>query len=235
MRTLAIVPVKSFDEAKQRLAAQLARGSRSSLAQAMFSDVLAALGRVHTVDAIAVVTADPAAQQLAHGRALVLHDSAQAGQSDAVQIGIRHAVATGYPRALLVPGDTPLIDPAEVDSLLDAAESEQLGCGIVSDRHGTGTNALILSPPDAIAPAFGPESLWRHVGLAKAAGVPHRVLPAPSLEHDVDTPEDLAALREAIEGVRGRGQRTWGALHQIDHSRAAGAARAGAGPVEVRA
>jgi 2-phospho-L-lactate guanylyltransferase len=234
VRTLAIVPVKSFDEAKQRLGAQLARGSRSSLAQAMFSDVLAGLGRVRSIDAIAVVTADSAAQQLAHGRALVLHDSAQAGQSDAVQIGIRHAVATGYPRALLVPGDTPLIDPAEVEALLESSERERLGVAIVSDRHGTGTNALVLSPPDAIAPAFGPESLWRHVGLAKAAGVEHRVVPAPSLEHDVDTPEDLAALREAIAGVRGRGQRTWGALHQIDHSRAQPAIREHA-PVEVQA
>jgi 2-phospho-L-lactate/phosphoenolpyruvate guanylyltransferase len=229
VRTLAIVPVKSFDEAKQRLGAQLARGSRSSLAQAMFSDVLAALGRVRAIESIAVVTADPAAQQLAHGRALVLHDSVQAGQSDAVEIAIRHAIATGFARVLLVPGDTPLIDPAEVDELLAVSERERLGVGIVSDRHGSGTNALVLSPPDAIGPAFGPESLWRHVGLAKAAGLAHRVLPAPSLEHDVDTPEDLAALRQAIAGVRGRGQRTWGALHQIDHSRP----RAGAAGVQV--
>jgi 2-phospho-L-lactate guanylyltransferase len=220
LRTLAIVPIKTFDEAKQRLAASLARGSRSSLAQAMFSDVLAALGRVRSIEAVAVITADPAAQQLAHGRALVLHDSAQAGQSDAVEIGIRHAVATGYPRALLVPGDTPLIDPAEVQELLDAAEREALGAAIVADRHGTGTNALVLSPPDAIAPAFGPGSLERHVRIASEAGVAHRVVAVPSLEHDVDTPDDLDALRETITGVRGRGQRTWGALHQIDHSRA---------------
>ncbi|HEX8053238.1 MAG TPA: 2-phospho-L-lactate guanylyltransferase [Thermoleophilaceae bacterium] len=227
MRTLAIVPVKSFDEAKQRLAASLARGSRSSLAQAMFSDVLAALDRARSVEAVAVVTADQAAQQLAHGRALVLHDSAQAGQSDAVEIGIRHAVAAGYPRVLLVPGDTPLMDPAEVDALLDASEREGLGAAIVADRHGTGTNALVLTPPGAIAPAFGPGSLERHVRLAEEAGVAHRVAAVPSLEHDVDTPEDLAALRSVLSGVRGRGQRTWGALHQIDHSRAT--------PVEVRA
>jgi 2-phospho-L-lactate guanylyltransferase len=219
VRTLAIVPVKSFGEAKQRLGASLARGSRSSLAQAMFSDVLAALGRVQTVDSIVVVTADQAAQQLAHGRALVLHDSVQAGQSDAVEIGIRHAAATGYPRVLLVPGDTPLIDAAEVDALLATAEQEGLGAAIVADRHKTGTNALVLSPPDAITPAFGPDSLDRHRRLAREADIPHRVVQVASLEHDVDTPEDLDALREALAAVRGRGQRTWGALHQIDHAR----------------
>ena len=231
MRTLAIVPVKSFDEAKQRLGSSLARGARSSLAQAMFSDVLAALDRTRGVESIAVVTADPAAQQLAHGRALLLHDSAQAGQSDAVQVGIGHALAMGFPRVLLVPGDTPLIDPPEVDDLLETSEREGLQVGIVSDRHGTGTNALVLSPPDAIAPAFGPGSLERHVRLAVGAGSPHRVLPVPSIEHDVDTPEDLEALRDALDGVRVRAQRTRGALRQFD-----ALARATAPPpVEVQA
>jgi 2-phospho-L-lactate/phosphoenolpyruvate guanylyltransferase len=230
VRTLAIVPVKSFYEAKQRLAASLARGSRSSLAQAMFSDVLAALGRVRSIESIVVVTADPAAQQLAHGRALVLHDSAEAGQSDATEIGIRHAAATGFPRVLLVPGDTPLIDPAEVEQLLETAEQEGLSAAIVADRHRTGTNALVLSPPDAMAPAFGPGSLDRHRRLAREADIPHRVVPVASLEHDVDTPEDLEALREALTGVRGRAQRTSGALHQIDNARARPPAA-----VEVRA
>jgi len=219
MRTLAIVPVKSFDEAKQRLSASLARGSRSSLAQAMFSDVLAALGRTQGIESVAVVTADPAAQQLAHGRALLLHDSAQAGQSDAVEIGIRHAEAMAFPRVLLVPGDTPLIDPAEIDVLLETSARDSVQATIVADRHGTGTNALLLSPPDAITPAFGPGSLERHVRLAEEAGVSNRVAPVPSLAHDVDTPEDLEALRDALAGVRGRGQRTWGALHQLDHAR----------------
>jgi len=209
VRTLAIVPVKSFGDAKQRLASALARGSRASLAQAMFSDVLAALARVRQIDAVAVVTGDPAASQLAHGRAMVLPDSAPEGQSAAAQIGIRHALAMGFDRVLLVPGDTPLIDPAEVDELLERTERDDVRVGIVADRHGTGTNALVLAPPDVMGPAFGPGSLDRHVALAEAA---------ESLAHDVDTPEDLAALWGAIELVRDRGQRTRGALHQLERS-----------------
>ena len=231
MRTLAIVPVKGFGEAKQRLSASLAPGARSSLAQAMFSDVLAALDRVRGVEAVVVVTADPAAEQLSHGRALVLHDSAQSGQSAAAEIGVRHAVARGYERALLVPGDTPLIDAAEIDALLDRTERDGTAIGIVADRHGTGTNALVLAPPQAIAPAFGPGSLERHVGLAAGSGLTHRVEHAPTLAHDVDTPEDLAALGDALVGVRGRAQRTSGALHQIDNSRS----RPPPAPAEVRA
>jgi 2-phospho-L-lactate guanylyltransferase len=218
VRTLAIVPVKGFGEAKQRLSAALARGSRRSLAQAMFSDVLAALGRCARVDGVAVVTADRAAAALAEGRATVLYDDAGAGQSAAAQIGIHHALACGFDRALLVPGDTPMMDPLEIDLLLERTERDAVQVGIVADRHGAGTNALVLAPPDAMAPSFGPGSLERHVAGAAEAGVTGRVEAAESLAHDVDTPEDLAAMWDLIESVRTRGQRTRGALHQLDRS-----------------
>jgi 2-phospho-L-lactate guanylyltransferase len=220
LRTLAIVPVKGFGEAKQRLSAALGQGARSSLAQAMCSDVLAALARSSAVEEIAVVTADPAAEQLAHGRARVLLDTGRAGQSVAAQIGIRSALERGFERVLLVPGDTPLIDAAEVDALLARTAADGIAIAIVPDRHGTGTNGLALTPPDALEPAFGPGSRGRHVDLAAATDLSYRVEQVPSLEHDVDTPEDLEALRAALAGVRGRGQRTWGALHQIDNCRA---------------
>jgi 2-phospho-L-lactate/phosphoenolpyruvate guanylyltransferase len=170
-RTIAILPVKSFGAAKQRLADMLGGGARKALAQAMFSDVLATLRRVAELDQIAVVTADRAAEAAATGeRVTVLPDSAQAGQSAATLIGIRHALATGFERVLLVPGDTPLLQPGEVAALIDGTS----GLVIVPDRHGTGTNALVLSPPDAFEPAFGPGSLARHVAAAQATQLPYR-------------------------------------------------------------
>ena len=113
LRTIAILPVKSFGTAKQRLADVLGDGARKALAQAMFSDVLATLRHVPELAEIAVVTADRAAESAAtSNRVTVLHDSDQAGQSAAALIGIRHALAYGYERVLLVPGDTPLLQPA---------------------------------------------------------------------------------------------------------------------------
>ena len=218
MRTLAIVPVKSFDVAKQRLSGALARGSRESLAQAMFTDVLAALRHVTALDGVVVVTADPAAERAARQRATVLVDDRRAGQSAAAEIGIRHALARGFGRVLLVPGDTPLIDAGEVDGLLQRTAAAGVAVGVVADRHGTGTNALVLTPPDAIAPSFGPDSFDRHVAAAAAAGTPHRLEHAPSLEHDVDTPDDLVALIRALEGTRTGAQRTRGALKQLERS-----------------
>ena len=66
---------------------------------------------------------------------------------------------------------------------------------IVPDRHGSGTNALLLEPPQVMPPSFGAGSFARHAALARAAGAEVKVSELPSLSLDVDTPADLAALR----------------------------------------
>jgi 2-phospho-L-lactate/phosphoenolpyruvate guanylyltransferase len=214
-RTIAILPVKSFGAAKQRLADSLGAGSRQALARAMFSDVLNTLRRTGELDEIAVVTADTAAEAASNGeRVRVLPDDVQAGQSQAALIGIRHALAHGYERAILVPGDTPLLQPREVAALIEGT----CGLVIVADRHGTGTNALVLTPPDAIEPAFGPGSFARHVAAAEAAQVSYRAHDLPSLALDVDTPADLAELAAALETRRGQAPSTRGALRQLERA-----------------
>ncbi len=186
MRTVAILPVKSFGRAKQRLG--VAVPDKPALAAAMLADVLAALARVPELDEVIVVTAEPAAADAARvAGARIVHDPVEAGQSAAAALGIAAADAD---RALLVPGDCPALDPSEVSALLKGPGP--LGSVvIVPDRHGTGTNALLLTPPDVIEPAFGPGSFARHCELA-GPGV--RVAELPSLTLDVDTPDDLATL-----------------------------------------
>jgi 2-phospho-L-lactate guanylyltransferase len=224
MRTLAIVPIKSFDVAKQRLAGSLASGGRRSLVQAMFSDVLGALRRTEGVDEIAVVTIDIAAGAAATGeRMVVLEDDVCEGQSAATQIGIRYALANNFERVLLVPGDTPLLSPPDLDSMLERCERDGIGVAIVPDRHGTGTNGLLIAPPHVFDPSFGPGSLERHLEQARERGLEHRVEALPSLEHDVDTPGDLAALWTVVDESRRGAQRTRGALSQLDRAGARGA------------
>jgi 2-phospho-L-lactate/phosphoenolpyruvate guanylyltransferase len=221
MSTIAILPVKSFGAAKQRLAAALGAGSRQALAQAMFSDVLASLRRVPGLDSVVVVTADRLAESAALGeRVQVLRDTEQAGQSAAALIGIHYAQARGFERALLVPGDTPLIDPGEVAGLLRLCLDDEVGALIVPDRHGEGTNALVLSPPDAIEPSFGPGSCERHAAAARAAGVAYAVERVPTLELDVDTGQDLELLAATLERRRGQAPSTRGALRQLDRAQA---------------
>jgi 2-phospho-L-lactate guanylyltransferase len=219
LRTLAVVPIKTLGNAKQRLGDALERGSRRSLVQAMFSDVLGALRRTQSVDAIAVVTDDVVAESLARGDGVaVLPDGVEAGQSHATEVGIAYAGEHGFDRVLLVPGDTPLLDPVEVEELLARCARDQVGIAIVPDRHGTGTNALVITPPGSFAPSFGPDSLERHLASARDQGLAHRVENVPSLALDVDTPADLNALWTAVEGQRRGAQRTRGTLAQFDRS-----------------
>lgn len=198
MGTVAVLPVKSFPNAKQRLSSGLVPELRSQLAEAMVNDVLEAL-RATTVDLVIVVTAAESVAAIAreHG-AVVLADDEQ-GHNPAASIGVRDAVRRGADSVLLVPGDCPALDPAEVDELIAAAPG-QPSVIIVPDRHGTGTNALLITPPDVLQPSFGPGSCQRHAALAEAAGVVHQVVQIPSLALDVDTPEDLAALGELADG-----------------------------------
>ena len=186
----------------------------------MFADVLAAVDRIPSLDAVVVVSADPEAVQVARsGGALVLHDPLAAGQSPAAGIGIAHAREHGFERALLLPGDTPLIDPGEVEDLLVRTARDGIAIAIVADRAGTGTNALALAPADAIEPSFGPGSFARHSAVAEASGLPHRAERVASLAHDVDTPEDLEALRAVLAAEPALAPRARAAIDAIDRVR----------------
>ncbi len=223
MATLAILPVKSFGAAKQRLADEVPAGIRRALAQAMCADVLLALRRARRVDEVVVVTGELDATALAAGHGIeVVDDPHDRGQSAAAALGLARAVERGFERALLVPGDCPAIDPAELDALLGGASEHEPAVVIVPDRHGTGTNALVLSPPQVIEPGFGEGSFARHRDRAQAAGLAPAVAKVTSLGLDVDTPDDLAALRGALDGARTIAPNTRGMLRQLDRSESSG-------------
>lgn len=203
MRTLAILPVKSFSRAKQRLRPDLDAQLRESLAEAMFRDVLEALDEVRAIDEVVVVTAGDSPAEIAAEHGARVLDDGERGHNAAASLGIEAALTRGFDRALLVPGDCPALEPDELDMLLGRTVGAPSAL-IVPDRHGTGTNALLLTPPEALAPSFGPGSCERHVALARAAGTHAEVVQVPSLALDVDTADDLAALAAASE----RGART---------------------------
>ncbi len=219
MSVIAILPLKSLDRSKQRLAAELPLGHRRASVEAMFADVLTALRRTQSVDTIVVVSSDTVAQQMAGGHGATVLEDAGASHSEAASVGIAHAIEIGAQRALCVPGDCPLLDPVELDALLARPVSGRSAM-IVPDRHGTGTNALLLTPPDALTPSFGPGSCDRHYELALAQGTTPEVVTVPTLALDVDTPDDLAALQEWVAVTRGRAAHTRGMLSQLLRTRA---------------
>jgi 2-phospho-L-lactate/phosphoenolpyruvate guanylyltransferase len=211
LNAVAVLPVKRFSATKQRMAGGITGGQRRDLAEAMVADVLEAIGSARAIERTIVVTGDPIAQELAaEAGAEVVPDPEDAGHGEAALAGIARAEADGAERVVLLAGDCPLLDPRELDRLLTGVPGNYVG--IVPDRHGTGTNALLLSPPDAIVPAFGEGSRDRHVEAARQAGVPFGVEELSTMELDLDTPADVIALTRELAKQPGRAKRTAKAL-----------------------
>jgi 2-phospho-L-lactate guanylyltransferase len=215
MRTCAVLPVKRFDDAKQRLDRTLTAGTRRVLAEAMVSDVLHALRRCASINTVMVVTGESGAQALARAYEAETIPDDDRGHSHAARSGIDWALERDYDRVLLIPGDCPALDPREVDALVESGISAP-DVVIVPDRHGEGTNALVLTPPDAIAPSFGPGSPARHEQAARAAGARCRIAEPRSIVLDVDTTEDIAVLRAALDARTGGAAHTRGLLARLD-------------------
>ncbi len=220
MNATAIVPVKRFGRAKQRLLGSLDRPQRAAIVKAMLADVLAAIGRAERVERVVVVTGEGRAERVALRAAQrmrtpleVLRDPKDAGHSEAAVLGIVRAKALGATCVALLPGDCPLLDSAELDAALERLSDGVVG--VIPDRHATGTNGLLLAPADAIGPAFGPESRDRHLGRGAAAGYEARLEELPSLALDLDTPEDLAALTEVLSREPQRAPATARELAQL--------------------
>lgn len=222
MRTAAVLPVKHFTRAKQRLGESVPDPLRLQLARAMVTDVLLALSQTKSIERTIVVTREQSVAVPAREQgAIVLDDVAESGQSAAVALGVQWALVEGIERVLCVPGDCPALDPGELDGLL-VSDTYQLAdertVVIIPDRHGTGTNGLLLRPPDAIEPSFGPDSCERHRRLAVEAGVAVHLRRPASLLLDIDTGADLAALREQLSGLDARAPQTRAVLGQPERT-----------------
>jgi 2-phospho-L-lactate guanylyltransferase len=211
LKATAIIPVKRFGTAKQRLAAGIDDERREALVGAMLDDVLEASGEARSLEATIVVSDEPLAlQSAARAGAEVVADPGEGGHPEAALAGVARAEQRGARCVVLLPGDCPLLEPRELDRLLTGLPARFVA--IVPDRHGTGTNALALAPPGAIRPAFGEGSCARHVAAAREAGIPFAVEELRSLGLDLDTPADVVALTRELESGRGRAKRTAKAL-----------------------
>jgi 2-phospho-L-lactate/phosphoenolpyruvate guanylyltransferase len=190
----AVVPVKERERSKERLAPLLSPKLRAELMLAMFEDVLVALAATPGLAGIAVVTLDPGARRLAgQYRARVLDIGARDGHTGAVMAAARLLAEEEREGMLTVPGDIPLVTPAEIADLL-AAHRPRPSFTIAPSRDERGSNAILCSPPDAVLLRFGENSFFPHLQAAKARGIKPTVVRLPGLALDIDTPEDLAAF-----------------------------------------
>ena len=200
----AVVPVKERGLAKERLAPALRPKMRQALALAMFEDVLLALTATPGIPGILVVTVDPEASRLAarYG-ARVVEAGARDGHTGAVAAAARLLAAEGLAGMLTLPGDIPLVTPAELAELL-AAHPPAPSFTIAPSHDERGSNAIACSPPNAVPLRFGENSFYPHLRAAEAHGIKPNVLHLPGIALDIDNPEDVVSFMRIDAPTRAR-------------------------------
>ena len=201
--TWAIVPVKLLGQAKRRLAPVLPANARRRLVVTMLEQVLATVGEVEAIDARLVVTPDADVAELAKRMgATVLAETRARGLNAAASAGLAHARAGGAAHAVILPADIPLATPQELRRIVEhATAGGRPRIVLAPSRDGDATNALMLSPPDALEPSFGPGSFLRHLAQAVARKLDVQVLQLPGLASDIDEPHDLERLLAHEQGA----------------------------------
>ena len=192
----AVIPVKPLRGALRRLRSALEAPVRRELQVAMLTDVLEACAGAPGLAGVLVVSSDPDAAALAArvagARVVPDHDPPR-GMNAAVARGLVAVAAEGAAGALVLTADLPLTRPEDLAAIIAAAPAAPSAV-LVPSRDGTGTNAMLLCPPAALAPRLGPDSLARHRAQAARRGLATASLTLPRLGLDIDTPRDLAAL-----------------------------------------
>ena len=208
-RIVAVVPVRSLSSGKSRLGEPLDAEERADLVLALLRRTVEQALAASRLAGVVVVSedADLLRQARAMGAASLLQE--RPGLNE----GLAEARATADPEAtaiMVLPADLPSVVASAIDELAEAAELAQRGApdrpvvALVPDRHGTGTNALLVAPPDAIPFRFGAGSRVAHCSAARAAGASYVELSGP-LTFDLDTPEDLLeADRRGLDHEAGR-------------------------------
>lgn len=195
MRAL-ILPVKDLRGAKKRLASVLAPEERFGLAQAMLADTIRAIQGVRNAQKIFVVTNYRPVLEVAEENGWqILREDRQISENHAVDFASRVCEERGVTGLLRVPLDVPLVQPGDIDELL-ALECELPAMAIVPSRDGTGTNAILRTPPTLFPSYFGAGSFAKHVSEAQRASAKVVIRRNPRLEMDVDDESDLRALLE---------------------------------------
>jgi FO synthase len=219
----ALLPLKRFPAAKQRLAGALTPDERRGLVLAMASDVLDTLTALvkqgERLQGVAVVSAEPEARQLAegHGARFIEEPAAPEGDvpgplNSAIRGAVEALARDGIDDVLVVPGDLPALSHDELARFIDAHSRRGGIAGrvltIAPDRWRHGTNLLAWRPAATAAGAyearFGLGSLKKHLDQAGDLGFDAVTHETSGASLDIDEPEDLRSLLYLAPGLAPR-------------------------------
>jgi 2-phospho-L-lactate/phosphoenolpyruvate guanylyltransferase len=190
---MILIPVKNLKTAKQRLAPVLDQAHRTALAEAMLHDVFETVSNWANRPPVAVVSSDPLAHDLAkHFDFETIPDDDNQSETAAVEMATQICESRSIESTLVIPGDIPLVQSSELDTILKVAPPR--GSVLVPAADGRGTNAAFRRPGGLFPLRFGNDSFKPHFAAARATKKPCIVLVLPGIALDVDNPSDLSDL-----------------------------------------
>jgi len=199
---VVLLPLKDPAQAKQRLAGHLSPQERQALAWAMLEDVTAAVRAATTPEQVVVVTSCQAGLRHAQqNNWQVIEENHQLSESHSVDRSCQILQQRGASVVLRLPADIPLLQPEDIDSLLNL-ELQPPSAIIVPSRDGKGTNALLRTPPGAFPSRFGENSVVLHQQEARHHHVELKILENPRIAFDLDEISDLLCFSQLESDTR---------------------------------
>jgi 2-phospho-L-lactate/phosphoenolpyruvate guanylyltransferase len=204
-KTFAIVPVKSFENAKTRLSSILDTDDRIRLSLLMLEDTLQVLSVVHLLTQVIIVSADMRVEEIAakYGANFLLEEK-ESGVNSAVALADSYCMKEAADATMVIPHDLPLLESTDISKACELAEKESRCIVICPSLRYDGTNMLLRKPPSIIDTFYDADSYNMHVKAAIRLGIPVKHLFSKSLMHDIDTPEDALELIKEEETVTAR-------------------------------
>ena len=209
MKTLVVIPVRDFADAKSRLEPLLGASRRATLARWLCERTLTFFrDRMPEQDVLVVTACETIAQLARRYGAAVLHEDCSRGMSAAAQLAADWSCAQGYDSQLLIPADIAQLDEAELRTLIN--HPRPVPSVLISPAHDRGTNALLTTPPNILPFQFGLNSSDQHWHAAHRRGITCSLIHLPKLRFDIDTPADLSSLvSQASEPTRTLSDARW--------------------------
>lgn len=195
---IALLPLKEFAAAKQRLSGLLSASERAQLFQAMVEDVLAVLTMHAGIERVVICSRDHSAVWLARYYEIEFLDESLLQCSDlnsAVNAASQSLRKEGGHELLVVHGDLPMLHCRDISEFLNAHyNGAEQAVTMAPDRRNSGTNLLAWRSLPDFSAQYGVDSFQRHCRQAREFGVTPTLCDLAGVRCDIDEPEDLALL-----------------------------------------
>ena len=197
MKIAAIIPVKTFLNAKTRL--DLSQQQVEELCKIMLEEILHTLSISPQIEKTIMVTKEPKAIEIGKKfNTVTIIDEKEESVNSAVALADKYLLENNFDVSIVFPQDIPFIKTQDIDFMLNYKMHPNFAI-IVPSRRFDGTNALARMPIDLMETHYDEDSYKIHMNTAKQHTLNVAMVFVKRIMWDVDNMEDLKFLLEQNE------------------------------------